>query len=221
MISQTFQAVDRYFENLLHEPDSVMDAALQTCLKAGLPDIQVSAAQGKFLNLLIRISGAKRVLELGTLGAYSTIWMARALPDDGKLITLEFDPHHAEVARNNVTLAGLDRIVEIIEGPALQSLSVLAEKNEVPFDFIFLDADKEGYPDYLPGILRLSRPGTVIIADNVVREGAIIDEHNPDSRVQGVRKFNELVSEHPQLDAVSMQTVGSKGYDGFLMAIVK
>ena len=221
MKSDTFKEVDQYFTDLLHSPDVALESALEAGIKAGLPDIQVSAAQGKFLNLLIRLSGAKRVLELGTLGAYSTIWMAGALPENGCLITLEFEPTHAEVARRNLTQAGLDRVAEVIEGVALESLSKLVAQGEPPFDFIFLDADKEGYPDYLPWLVKLSQPGTLIIADNVVREGAVIDAANPDPRVQGVRKFNDLVASTPRLDAVTVQTVGSKGYDGFLMAIVR
>ncbi len=216
-----FEAVDRYFVNLLHAPDATLDAAQGACTEAGLPDIQVSTSQGKFLQLLVRLSGAKRILELGTLGAFSTIWMARALLKGGRLVTLEFDSKHVEVARGNLANAGLDAVVDVIEGPALDTLSKLDAKGIEPFDFIFLDADKEGYPDYLPWLLRFSRPGPVIIADNVVRDGAVIDSTSPDPRVQGVREFNDLVANEPRLDATTMQTVGAKGYDGFLIAIVK
>lgn len=221
MNANSFEAVDRYFTDLLHAPDADLSAALEACSEAGLPEIQVSAAQGKYLNLMIRLSGASRVLELGTLGAYSTIWMARALPEQGELITLESEPLHAKVARGNIARAGLDHVVKLLEGPALDTLEKMNLKKEAPFDFIFLDADKEGYPDYLPLVMQLSRPGTVILADNVVREGAIIDSASPDPRVQGVRKFNDLVAANPRLDATTMQTVGAKGYDGFLLAIVK
>ena len=221
MESDTFEAVDRYFVDLLNAPDAALESALEAGINAGLPDIQVSAAQGKFLNMLIRLSGATRVLELGTLGAYSTIWMARALPENGRLITLEFESLHVEVARRNLTQAGLDRLVEVIEGAALDSLPKLVAQCEPAFDFIFLDADKESYPDYLPWLVKLSRPGTLIIADNVVREGAVIDPTSSDPRVQGVRKFNDMVAANPKLDASALQAVGAKGYDGFLMAIVK
>jgi predicted O-methyltransferase YrrM len=181
----------------------------------------VAPNQGKLLHLLARIQGAKRVLEIGTLGGYSTIWLARALPSDGRLVTLEAEAKHANVAKANIERAGLSSLVELRLGPALDSLALLHQEGVPPFDFIFIDADKQNIPRYLEWSLRLSRPGTVIITDNVVREGAIINPEDPDPRVQGVRRFFEMVAADPRLDATTLQTVGSKGYDGFTLAVVK
>jgi predicted O-methyltransferase YrrM len=198
-----------------------LEEALKANVAAGLPTIDVAPNQGKLLHLLARIQGAKRVLEIGTLGGYSTIWLARALPSDGRLVTLEAEAKHANVAKANIERAGLSSLVELRLGPALDSLALLHQEGVPPFDFIFIDADKQNIPRYLEWSLRLSRPGTVIITDNVVREGAIINPEDPDPRVQGVRRFFEMVAADPRLDATTLQTVGSKGYDGFTLAVVK
>ena len=216
---ESWTNVDAYFTDLLHDHDPILDAVLADSTKAGLPEIQVSVPQGKWLHLMVHLSGAKRVLELGTLGAYSTIWMARALPDDGHLVTLEAEPLHVQVARQNLQHAGVSNKVQVMEGHALESLDQLTAQNEAPFDFVFLDADKENYPNYLPEILKLMRPGSVLIADNVVRDGAVIEPDHTDPRVQGVRQFNELVSNNPTINATGIQTVGTKGYDGYLIGM--
>ena len=213
-------AVDRYITDLLVAPDRDLEAALQTSAEAGLPPINVAPNQGKLLQLLATMQGARKILEIGTLGGYSTIWLARALPADGGLITLEAEPLHAEIARQNIARAGLEKIVEVRLGPALDSLKQLVLEKRGPFDFIFIDADKENYPDYFAWSLKLSRRGTCIIADNVVRNGSVIDPAHEDPRVQGVRRFNELLAADPHVTATTLQTVGSKGYDGFTLAIV-
>jgi predicted O-methyltransferase YrrM len=212
--------VDGYFGDLLAPSDDKLDAALSANEKAGLPQIDVTSLQGKFLEFLVRISGARRVLEIGTLGGYSTIWMARALPDGGRMVTLELDPHHARVALGNLQNAGVSEKVELRVGPANESLSTLVTVTSEPFDLIFIDADKQGYPEYLQWALKLSHPGTVIVADNVVREGKVIDAHSNDANVQGVREFTALLAAEPRLSATVLQTVGVKGYDGFALAIV-
>src|SRR6202453_354149 len=212
--------VDRYFGDLLVPADAALHATLKTNKQAGLPQIDVTSLQGKFLEFLVRISGAKRVLEIGTLGGYSTIWMARALPEGGRVVTLELDPHHARVARGNLQNVGVLDNVELRVGPALESLSTLVTENAQPFDLIFIDADKQGYPEYLQWSLRLSRPGTVIVADNVVREGRVLDSNSDDADVQGVQRFTELLATEPRLSATVLQTVGAKGYDGFALAVV-
>ncbi|MEV6117804.1 O-methyltransferase [Streptomyces sp. NPDC052109] len=176
--------------------------------------------QGKLLNLLARIRGARRILGIGTLGGYSTIWLARALPDDGRLVTLESDPHYAAVAAANVARAGLEQVVDIRIGKALDSLPLLAAEEAGPFDLVFIDADKPSNPEYLEWSLELTRPGSVIVGDNVVRDGAVTDPSSDDPRVQGVRRFTELIAEHPRLTATTLQTVGTKGYDGFTLALV-
>jgi predicted O-methyltransferase YrrM len=200
--------------------DPVLEAALQTSAAAGLPPIQVAPNQGKLLQLLAQLQGARTILEIGSLGGYSTIWLARALPADGRLITLEVDPKHAEVSQANLARAGLAGIVEVRLGPALETLPQLAAEGLGPFDFIFIDADKPGYPDYFSWALKLARRGSVIIADNVVRQGAVIDPESSDANVQGVRTMNELIAAEPRVSATALQTVGSKGYDGFVMALV-
>ncbi|MGO9339761.1 MAG: O-methyltransferase [Terracidiphilus sp.] len=212
--------VDRYFGDLLAPSDAALDAALRANQQAGLPQIDVTSLQGKFLDFLVRSSGAKRVLEIGTLGAYSTIWLARALPEGGRVVTLELDPHHARVARGNLQNAGVLDRVDLRVGPALESLSTLVTENAEPFDLIFIDADKQGYPEYLQWSLKLARPGTVIVADNVVREGRVIDANSDDANVQGVQQFTELLAGEPRLSATVLQTVGAKGYDGFALAVV-
>jgi predicted O-methyltransferase YrrM len=213
-------AVDRYITDLLVAPDQALEAALQTSAEAGLPPINVAPNQGKLLQLLAKMQGARNILEIGTLGGYSTIWLARALPADGRLVTLEAEPLHAKIARKNIARAGLEKIVEVRLGSALDNLKQLVAEKCGPFDFIFIDADKQSYPDYFVWSLKLSRRGTCIIADNVVRNGAVIDPGHDDPRVQGVRRFNERLAAEPCVTATTIQTVGSKGYDGLTIAIV-
>jgi predicted O-methyltransferase YrrM len=213
-------AVDDYIAGHLLGDDPVLDAVLQANAAAGLPAIDVSAVQGKMLHLLARGMGARRILEIGTLGGYSTIWLARALPQDGHLVTLELDSHHAEVARANLSRARLSDGVEVRVGPAAQALEAMVATGEAPFDFIFVDADKEGYPDYLRAAVGLSRPGTMIVFDNVVREGGILDPAHSDPRVQGTRALFEAMAAEPRLSATAVQTVGAKKWDGFALAIV-
>ncbi|MFD4760147.1 O-methyltransferase [Streptomyces sp. NPDC058439] len=212
--------VDDYFNGLLVGPDEALDAAVEASDKAGLPAIQVAANQGKLLHLLARLQGARTVLEIGTLGGYSTIWLARALPEGGRLVTLESDPECAEVARGNIAHAGLAEVVEIRVGRALDTLPELAAEGYGPFDVVFIDADKPSNPDYLAWSLKLTRPGSLIIADNVVRDGEVVDGASDDPKVQGVRRFTELVAAEPTLTATALQTVGSKGHDGLMMALV-
>jgi predicted O-methyltransferase YrrM len=212
--------VDRYFTELLVRPDPALAAALEASDAAGLPQISVADNQGKFLMLMALAQGARNILEIGTLGGYSTIWLARALPADGRLVTLEAIPTHARVARENIERAGLGNLVEVRLGRGLETLPQLLAEGRGPFDFIFIDADKSGYPEYFKWALKLSRRGTVIIADNVVRRGAVIDPANRDANVMGVRRFLELVSNEPRVTATAVQTVGSKGYDGFAMVVV-
>ena len=212
--------VDRYVSSLLSPADPVLDQALKASTDAGLPEIQVSTNLGKLLHLLARLQGARAILEIGTLGGYSTIWMGRALPSDGRLITLEFDPKHAEVARANIARAGLGGIVEVRLGRALDTLPKLAREGLGPFDLIFIDADKAAIPDYFTWSLKLSRRGSLIIVDNVVRDGAVIEEDSTDESVQGVRRFLEMMSAEPRVTATAIQTVGTKGYDGFAIALV-
>ena len=218
MSDSVWTAVDRYIEGLLIPADPALEAALEESRKAALPQIQVSPTQGKFLNLLAKIRGASRILEIGTLGGYSTIWLARALPPDGRLLSLELEPRHAEVARANLARAGLADRVEVRVGPAAESLARLASEGAGPFDLIFLDADKEGYPDYLDWALRLGAPGSWLVADNVVRDGEVRDAASKDPRVVGVRRFLEKIAAEPRLTATVIPTVGSKGYDGFCLA---
>lgn len=220
MNKEHWTAVDRYFAELLLTPDPALEAALSASEAAGLPQINVSPNQGKMLHLFARLMNARSILEIGTLGGYSTIWLARALPADGRLITLEFEPKHAEVARANFAVAGLSDRVEIRLGSALASMQQLAAEGSGPFDLIFIDADKPNYPGYLEWSLKLSRPGTLIIADNVVRKGAVIDADSTDPAVVGMRKFLEQLAADSRLSATAIQTVGVKGYDGFAMAVV-
>ncbi|MGD0348892.1 MAG: O-methyltransferase [Verrucomicrobiota bacterium] len=220
MTPEQWTAVDHYFANLLVPPDPALEAALQASAAAGLPPIQVAPNQGKLLQLLAQARGARRILELGTLGGYSTIWLARALPAGGCLITLEMDPKCAEVARANIARAGLAAVVEVRLGRALDILPQLVAEGRGPFDLIFIDADKSRNPDYFPWALKLSRRGTLIIADNVVRKGAVTDAASNDPNVRGVRRFNELLAADPRMSATAIQTVGSKGYDGFVLALV-
>jgi predicted O-methyltransferase YrrM len=220
MTQELWTNVDRYISDLLVLPDAALDAALQASEAAGLPPINVSPPQGKLLHLLARALGAHAILEIGTLGGYSTIWLSRALSTGGRLITLEADQKHADVARANIAHAGLTGTVELRIGRAIDTLPQLAAEGRGPFDLIFIDADKPSYPDYLPWALKLSRLGTLIIADNVIRKGEVVNAASADARVQGVRRFNELLAAEPRVSATAIQTVGGKGYDGFAIALV-
>jgi predicted O-methyltransferase YrrM len=212
--------VDGYLAGLLAVEDKSLRAATAANRKAGLPAIDVSPLQGKFLQLLVQMTQAKRILEIGLLGGYSTIWMARALPRGGRIVSLEFSSKHAEVARANLRRAGLLRRVEIRVGPALESLPQLKSERAAPFDLIFIDADKENNPRYLDWALKLSRQGTVIVVDNVVRNGAVIDAKSKAGDIRGTRKCLAMMAAHPRLSAAALQTVGVKGHDGFAIAIV-
>lgn len=213
-------AVDAYFSGALLPQDEALMAALRTSEEADLPAINVAANQGKLLQLLAMSVGAWRILEVGTLGGYSTIWLARALPEDGRLITLELDSGYAEIARKNISNAGLSDRVDVRVGVALDTLAALAAEDPDPFDFFFIDADKQNNVGYFEWALKLSRPGSMIIVDNVVRRGAVIDPDNDDPRVQGVRRFVERIANEPRVTATALQTVGEKGYDGFAMMLV-
>ncbi len=212
--------VDAYFDSQLIPADAALQAALAASTKAGLPDIQVTASQGKLLHLLALAVGAKRILEIGTLGGYSTIWLARALAGSGKLVTLELDATHAAVARENCRRAGLAGQVEVVHGAALDSLARLRAQRVEPFDLVFIDADKANIPAYAAAALALARVGTLIVIDNVVREGKVVEDLT-DAAVQGVRRMAEWIAREPRLDATVIQTVGTKGYDGFLLARVQ
>ncbi len=221
MSEQTWTAVDDYFNAALLPQDAVLDGARALSEAEGLPDIAVAPNQGRLLNLIARIHGARRILEVGTLGGYSTIWLARALPEDGALISLELDPHHAEVARANLKSAGLAEKAQVRVGRAVDSLAALAEERPEPFDLVFIDADKPSNADYLEWALRFSRPGTVIVVDNVVRNGKVADPNSQDASVQGVRRLVDVIAAEPRLTATAIQTTGVKGYDGFLLALVE
>lgn len=220
MSQETWNTVDRYIGDLFVGRDTALEAALEASAAAGLPSIAVAPHEGKLLMLLAQAIGAQKILEIGTLGGYSTIWLARALPNEGQLITLEFDPKHADVARVNIARAGLASVVELRIGRALDTLPKIEAEGLGPFDLIFIDADKENYPDYLRWSLKLSRRGTLIVADNVVRDGKVVDADSSDELVQGVRRFNELVAAEPRVSATVLQTVGKKGYDGMAIALV-
>ncbi len=221
MSEELWTDVDRYIADTLLPADPILAAALEASTAAGLPAINVAPPQGRLLQLLAEIRGARTILEIGTLGGYSTIWLARALPQDGRLITLEADPKHAEVARANIARAGFADRVEVRLGPALDTLPVIATEKRGPFDLAFIDADKACIPEYFTWALKLSRPGSVIVVDNVVRRGAVADAASTDPAVRGVRRFNELVAAEPRVSATTIQTVGSKGYDGFALVLVK
>ncbi|MEO1041744.1 MAG: O-methyltransferase [Pseudomonadota bacterium] len=212
--------VDGYFEKRLIGSDQALDHALKQSEAAGLVPHAVSPTQGAFLHIMARAIGAQRVLEIGTLGGYSTIWLARAVGEQGNVITLEIDQQAADVARGNIEAAGLKTVVDLRLGPAKDSLDQIIANQEEPFDLIFIDADKPSNPIYLDRALQLSRPGTLIIGDNVVRDGAVWDEESPDPKVQGARALIDKISETPNLTATALQTVGSKGYDGFAIALV-
>jgi predicted O-methyltransferase YrrM len=217
---QQWTDVDSYLSDTLGLADPALEATLKASDAAGLPQIAVSAPQGRLLQLLARIHGARRILEIGTLGGYSTICLARALPEDGRLITLEFDPRHAEVARTNIAAAGLADKVEVRVGPALESLPLLQREDLGPFDLAFIDADKVNNPSYVRWALELSRPGSVIVVDNVIRDGEVADGATDDQAVRGTREALEFIAAEPRLTGTAIQTVGSKGYDGFALAVV-
>ena len=220
MNQELWSAVDSYIIDTLVGADDALDASVRASDEAGLPSIQVSAPQGKFMYLLARVHGAKRILEVGTLGGYSTIWLARALPENGKLVTMEIDPRHAEVAAANVVRAGLSDKVEILVGNARELLPDLELRNDEPFDLTFIDADKASIPFYFESARRMSRPGSLILVDNVVRDGAVIQAESEDASVQGVRKLNEMLASDTSVEATVLQTVGVKGYDGLAIALV-
>jgi predicted O-methyltransferase YrrM len=218
-----WSAVDRYITDVLLPPDPVLDEALSASVAAGLPSINVSPPQGKFLNLLAGACGAKRILEVGTLGGYSTIWLARALPTDrtGRLVTIEFNPRHADVARANLARAGLSNVVDLRIGRAIDVLPQLArEQQGGGFDLTFIDADKPSTADYFAWAVKLSRPGGLIVVDNVVRKGAVLDSGSEDPNVHGIRRFMQALADEPRVTATALQTVGGKGYDGFALALV-
>lgn len=218
--AELWKQVDHYITDRLIPADPVLEESQAANAAAGLPAIDVAPNQGKLLHLLAQIAGARKILEIGTLGGYSTTWLARALPEDGRLITLEFDPKHADVARKNIARAGLDGMVTVRQGAALDTLPKLVEEGEGPFDLIFIDADKKNIPNYLTWSLKLSRKGTLILVDNVIRDGEVIDATSQDPNVQGARQLFDMLKSEPRLQATALQTVGSKGYDGFAMAVV-
>lgn len=220
MDPERWTAVDRHVTALLVGDDPALEAALEANAAAGLPPIDVSPAQGKLLHLLARAAGARSVLEIGTLGGYSTIWLGRALPPGGRLVTLEAEPRFAAVARGNVERAGLDGVVDLRVGRALETLPQLAAEGRGPFDLVFIDADKASTPDYFAWALRLTRPGSLIVADNVVRGGTLADAGSDDPAVVGMRRFVERLGAEPRVSATVIQTVGAKGYDGFALAVV-
>ena len=220
MSQELWTAVDDHFDRALVPSDPALDAALEATDEAGLPPIGVAPNQGKLLGFLARMQGARRILEVGTLGGYSTIWLARALPADGRLISLEVDPKHAEVARGNIERAGLGDVADVIVGPAVETLPKLATEGHGPFDLVFIDADKQNNAEYFGWAVELSRPGTLIVVDNVVRGGSVADPGDDDPRTRGVHRLVEAIEAEPRVSALALQTVGRKGYDGFVMALV-
>ncbi len=218
--SQLWDDVDAYFSTHLAPDDDALQAALRDSEAAELPQVNVTAPQGKFLQLLAEIQGARNILEIGTLGGYSTIWLGRALPADGRLISLEYSPKHAEVAGRNIARAGLDKVVEVRVGAALDSLPKLADENPAPFDLVFIDADKSNNAHYVEWALRLTRAGSLIVVDNVVRGGRVANADSSEPDVRGTRAAIELIGKHPRLSGTAVQTVGTKGYDGFALARV-
>ena len=221
MSQELWTSVDDYLGDVLVRQDKHLDDAVAASDAAGLPSIQVSPPQGKLLEILIGMMKAKNILEVGTLGGYSTIWMTRSLPSDGRVVTIEIDPRHAEVAQENFTRAGLADKIELRVGNARDILPAMIEEGMEPFDFVFIDADKASNPDYFGWALRMSRPGTVIIVDNVIRDGHIIEADSEDASVQGVRRLNEVMSSSVGVTVTALQTVGVKGYDGFSVALVQ
>ncbi len=221
MSQELWSEVDRYIAEHLLGEDSVLDAALADSAAAGLPAIAVSPPQGKLLHLLARVHGARRILEVGTLGGYSTIWLARALGEDGRVVTLELDPRYAEIAAANIERAGLAGLIEIRVGDAHESLAALIAEAPEPFDMVFIDADKQSTPEYFTAALELSRPGGVVVVDNVVRGGALIDADGQDPGARGMRRFHEQLSGDVRVSATTIQTVGSKGYDGLTVVLIE
>lgn len=220
MSQKVWDAVDKYLDKMLIPPDPALKESLAAAAKAKLPAIQVSSVQGKMLHLMALMIGARKILEIGTLGGYSTIWMARALPEGGRLITLEADPKHAEVARKNFARAGVENKVELRLGKALDTLPQVATDGLGPFDMFFIDANKSNMPEYFEWSLKLARKGSVIIADNVVREGAVLDSKSKDADIRGVRRFLETVGKEKRVSGTALQTVSTKNYDGFAMVLV-
>ena len=220
MSQKLWNEVDQYLDDTLVQQDAALAEAITSSDAAGLPSISVAPSHGKFLHLLARIQGARRILEIGTLGGYSTIWLARALPPDGRLITLEYDSKHADVASANLARAGVADKVDIRIGRALDTLPQIAAERQAPFDLIFIDADKPSNPDYFRWALKLSHRGSVIVIDNVIRRGAVIDTNSGDDNIRGVRKMHELIGAEPRVSATAIQTVSVKGYDGFTLALV-
>jgi predicted O-methyltransferase YrrM len=221
MSSETWIAVDRYLDGLMLSRDDALENALKASAEAGLPPINVAPNQGRFLQLLAKVAGAREILEIGTLGGYSTIWLGRALPEGGRLLSLEFEPRHAEVARANLDRAGLSDRVEVRVGRAIDTLPLLEREGRGPFDLVFIDADKPSTADYLRWSLRLSHPGSLIVVDNVVRNGGIADLSSRDANVEGIRRGLEVIAAEPRLEATFLQTVGVKGYDGLAIALVR
>lgn len=221
MNKHIFESVDRYIRDGFAKEDELLAGVIKSLEKENLPQHSISPTQGKFLQLLAQLCNAEKILELGTLGGYSTIWLGRSLPEGGKLITIEVDPDHADVANANIIKAGLDDKVELRLGNALEVLSDISNNNEGPFDLIFIDADKPNYTKYFEWALVLSKPGTLIIADNVIREGRVLDEKSEDEKVRGVQNFNQMLSNNTKITATIMQTVGMKAHDGMALAIVK
>jgi caffeoyl-CoA O-methyltransferase len=217
---ELFGKVDTYISDLVGHEDEVLKATVKSIEDSGIPQISVSANQGKFLQVMARVCGAKKILEIGTLAGYSTIWMARALPQNGKLITLEFDPKHAAVAKKNIHHAGLDSKVEIRVGKAIELLPILVSEKAGPFDMIFIDADKPPYAAYFEWALKLSRSGTLIIADNVIREGKVMETNHQDEMVTGAKRFNDALAANHSVTATIIQTVGAKDHDGMAIAVV-
>jgi caffeoyl-CoA O-methyltransferase len=220
MSKQLFGDVDHYINKLFGQHDDSLNATVRSIEEEGIPQISVSANQGKFLQVLARSCNAKKILEVGTLAGYSTIWMARALPRDGRLVTLELDPKHAAVAKKNIEHAGLGSLVQIRIGKAIESLPKLVTEGVGPFDMIFIDADKPPYTEYFEWALKLSRPGTLIVADNVIREGKVLDPASKDEMVLGVKRFNEMLSKNKAVTATIIQTIGVKDHDGMALAVV-
>jgi predicted O-methyltransferase YrrM len=220
-IPELFVTLDGYIDGLFAPEDPVFTGALADAHAAGLPEIQVSAGQGKLLYLLAKLAGARRILEVGTLGGYSTIWLARALPEGGRMVTLELERRHADVAAGNVARAGLADKVEIIVGPALDSLPTLAARSQIPFDLVFLDADKVSYPAYFREIMKMVRPGALILADNVIRAGTVLNPQPNDPSASAARDFNAMIAADPRLESIVLQQVGVKGHDGLAISRVK
>jgi predicted O-methyltransferase YrrM len=220
MTEALWTAVDQYIADMLVPTDPALDAAIEDSKAAGLPAIAVTPAQGKLLHLLARLQGARRILEIGTLGGYSTIWLARALPEGGRLVTLEVNPEYSKIAQANISRAGLDSVVHLRLGAALDSLPQMAAEGAGAFDFIFIDADKKNIPQYFEFARKLSRPGSLIIVDNVVRDGRVIDAKSHDPDIQGIRRFNQMLAGAQGVCATALQTVGAKGHDGFAFVLV-